>query len=185
MKTRLLAFNIYLCGLALLSLGSGCLGNLPLSTKTKYVSDESDPQKQLTMLRLHGESNPDPTGRTVAVPILRSQPMMATIDREAFLSEDNVLSAEVVDEPAGFSVQVTFDRRGEWLLEQASVRLQGRRIVVFAKFGPERWLGAPVVHGVLADGKFKFMPDATREEADRITRGLRNYARQAKHTPES
>jgi hypothetical protein len=295
MKTEPTLFNIYLCGLALWA--AGC------KTDPSLTNDESKPEKQLTVLRLHLESEPDPTGRTTQVPILRAKPMMVTIDREAFLSESQMVGAEVVDEataglstddvrlqpfldklqqspdpvsvflrtrlsaatqkamadhdgvlanPAplqmalvqdlnvllagpsifearrfaevplraetkqllaakpqgaelrrlnrllledayplevlrsadlkfGFSIELQFNREGKWLLEECTARHRMRRIVVFAKFGPERWLAAPVTRRVISDGKLVFMPDASRDEADRIVRGLKNVIRKAKH----
>jgi preprotein translocase subunit SecD len=92
----------------------------------------------------------------------------------------------VVDDPlGGFEFTIQFDRQGTRLLEQYSTASKGKRIAVFSYFGnPKepgkgevRWLAAPVVRERITDGIFTFTPDASREEAERIARGLNNVAR--------
>lgn len=178
MKLGLVPFNIYLSLLAAaLLLAPGC------QTGPVYESQEDNPDKQLTALRLHIEAMPDPTGRTVEVPVFRARPVLVTIDKNAFLTEGNVIGAEVVDEPGGFAIQVEFEREGKWLLEKYTAGNMGRHIAVFASFGHERWLAAVQIRRLLSDGKLTFTPDATREEALRIVRGLRNYAKKMDHDP--
>jgi hypothetical protein len=40
-----------------------------------------------------------------------------------------------------------------------------------------RWIAAPVIHGRISNGSLVFTPDASREEADEIARGLTNIAK--------
>ncbi|MCX6904372.1 MAG: hypothetical protein NTW03_13015 [Verrucomicrobia bacterium] len=177
MKFGSVTFNTYFCGLAWLALAMGC------STPDTYESKEDDPSKQLTVLRLHIETTADAMGRSAEVPVFRARPVMVTIEREAFLTEQHVISAELVDEPGGFSLLLEFEREGRWNLESYTAGHLRRRIAIFAGFPHERWLGAPVITKVISDGKLKFTPDATREEAVRIVRGLNNMARKVKHDP--
>ena len=75
------------------------------------------------------------------------------------------------------SIFVQFDRRGTWLLEQYTTANRGRRIAIMSQFGQVRWLAAPKISKPITDGTLVFTPDATREEADRIVRGLTNVAK--------
>jgi hypothetical protein len=178
MKARTGAFNIYLCGGVAALLCAGC------ATGPIHESREDKPDKQLTALRLHVEAIPDPLKRTVEVPVFRARPLLVTVDKNPFITENNVLNAEVVDDEAGFSLRIEFERQGRWLLEGYTAQHQNRRLAIFAQFGPnERWLAAPVIRQVISDGKLTFVPDATRDEALRIVRGLKNYARDMKHDP--
>jgi hypothetical protein len=177
MKTGSIPFNIYLSAAVLLLLAGGC------ETSGTYESQEDKPDKQLSALRLHIESSHDATDRTIEVPVFRARPILVTIERSAFITEGNVIAAEVVDEPGGFSIQVEFEREGKWLLEKYTAGNMGRRIAVFASFGHERWLAAVQIRRVISDGKLTFTPDATREEALRIVRGLKNYAKKMDHDP--
>jgi hypothetical protein len=177
MKGCLGGFNSILGLLALAGLVAGC------KTEETYESNEQDTAKQLTALRLHIQTSPDPTGRSMEVPVFRSRPVLLTIDPSPFLTEQNVTKAEIVDELGGFSIRIELERQGKWLLEKYTAANMGRRIAIFANFGHERWLAAPVIQKVIADGKLTFTPDATREEADRIVRGLKNVAAKMDHDP--
>jgi hypothetical protein len=177
MNGRLGGFNTNLWLLALLGLAAGC------QTEGTYESNEKNTAKQLTSIRFHIQTSADGTGRSLEVPVFRSRPVLLTIDRNAFLSEENVTKAEIVDELGGFSIQVALDTQGKWLLEKYTVDNMGRRIVIFANFGQSRWLAAPVIRKVISDGKLTFIPDASREETDRIVRGLNNAAAKMNHDP--
>ena len=177
MKPRVGGFNTILWLVALAGLAAGC------QTDKTYESNEQDTAKQLTSIRFHIQTSADPTGRSVEVPVFRSRPVLMTIDPSPILTEQNVTKAEVVDEVGGFSIQVEFERKGKWLLERYTVDNMRRHIVIFASFGQERWLAAPVIQKVISDGKLTFTPDATREEADRIVRGLNNTAAKMEHDP--
>ena len=94
------------------------------------------------------------------------------------LDEHDVVSASVVDEPSGtFSIQVKLNRHGTWTLERVTVMHRGKHLVIFTYFGQARWLAAPEITGKNSTGMLTFTPDATREEAERIVRGLNNVAK--------
>lgn len=172
MKTCRGPFNTYLwCAIALL-LACGC--------KSTDQSKEKNPKKQLTTLRLHMQSVSGRSTAGMEVPILRSRPVLLPVDREPFVTEANVVAARVVEDGGGFSIEIQLDRQGTWLLEKFTVTNLGRQIAVFANFGEGRWLAAPVVPKIISNGLFKFTPDATREEADRIVTGLNNMAKKLK-----
>ena len=175
MKTWSNRFNIYLLA-ALLGL-TGC------ESQNELKSDERDPKKQFTLLRLHLEASPEPGRPPHEVPVFRSRPVLVSIEDNSFLSEQDVVKAELVDEPGGFSIKIEFDRHGRNELERVTGSNRQRHIAIFARFGPVRWLAAPVIREIVRDGKLVFTPDATREEADRIIRGLNNVARKMAHDP--
>ena len=170
MKICCVTFNIYLCALALLALG-GC--------ETKQ-SKETDPKKQLSILRLHLQSSGGRSGSGLEVPIFRAKPVLVEIEKQFFADEGDIIGAVLQEQAGGFAIEVQFGRHGSWALEKATVSSKGRHIVVFCSFGQDRWLAAPVITKVISNGRFVFAPDATREEAERIVRGLNNMAKKLK-----
>jgi hypothetical protein len=173
MMIRWPRFNIYLLvGLAMV-LSCGCQS---ANAKRKKVT---------CTLRVHGETRADASGKSSTVEIFRAQPFAITIDKSAFLTESNVKEAKVVDSMGGFSLQLKFDRKGTWLLEQLTAGLRGKHIAIFAEFMPTpedklgvgRWLAAPLIKARITDGVLTFTPDTSREEADQIALGLNNVAK--------
>jgi hypothetical protein len=172
-------FNIYLLLAVSAVLLCGCR------------SAESKRKKQISTLRLHGEMNRDVTGRSEKIQIYRAQPVPLTVDKVPFVDEANVKEAKVIDALGGFALQIQFDRRGSWLLEQFSAALRDRHIAVFSQFvkppaeKPEeaRWLAAPLVTQAISNGLLVFTPDASREEAEQIALGLNNVAKKHKDEP--
>ena len=141
-------------------------------------------KKEATEMRLFIEATPDNTGRNAPITVGRQDPFVINVENQSFLDEASIKQAWVVDSMGGFQIMLQFDRRGTWLLEQYSVANRGRRIAIVANFGQRRWLGAPVVANPIKDGLLTFTPDASREEAERIVRGLNEVAKQLqKHNP--
>lgn len=135
MQTRFGRLNFYLLALLPLALLGGCV---PLETK---------PKGPVAALRLHLEVNPDGTDRNAPVPIGREPAVMINVEKSPFLDERDVASAKVVEALGGFALQIQFDRRGTWLLEQCSMGNRGSRCAVFCQFGnpkspTSRWLAA-------------------------------------------
>jgi hypothetical protein len=165
MKIRFAWFNSYLI-VALSCFAAGCK-----TTETAKLD------KQASTLRLHLEVNPDGTSYTVSVPIFRENPSLVSVYREPFINEGDVDEAAVVDVPGGgHQIKLQLNRHGTWILENVTTSYRGRRIVVESKFGQQRWLGAPIIQRRISNGIFSFTPDASREEAERIVRGLNNIA---------
>ena len=161
MKNRFPGFNIYLA--ITLAFMAGC-GLMPK-------------KKDLTRLGLFIEATPDNTGRNGPVKIGRTDPFVINVENQPFLDERSVAKASVADSIGGYQITLQLDRRGTWLLEQYTVANRGRRIAILAHFGESRWLAAPVVPNRISDGWLAFTPDATREEAERIVRGLNEVAK--------
>ena len=169
MVSRTFRFNIYLLLLASVLAWTGCQ-----TAKAKR-------EKQVAALRVHLEANPGPPGRDQQVSVLRSAPMQIAIEREPFLNEIHLASAELKDTPGGFAITLKLNNKGRWLLEQFTATNPNKRLLIWTQFGvpPEvkaRWLAAPLITHPIKDGVLTFTPDATRDEAEQIVIGLNNAA---------
>jgi hypothetical protein len=167
MKIWPLPFNIYLL-LFLMGISFGC--NTPHESKT---AEEKKKAKEASTLRLYLEE-PHAGDHSGGVPIYRQSPIMISVDREPFLTEADLQSASVIDVRGGFQIRAQFNGHATLLLENVTVSHKGQRIAIESFFGEMRWLGAPVITHRISNGEIVFTPDATREESERIVRGLSN-----------
>lgn len=157
-------FNNYLPALVAALLAAGC------------ASSGDKKGKEASTLGLFLEANSDDSKRTAAVPVVRASPVMVTVDPTPFLTEGNLTEAALVDTVGGPAIQVKFDAHGTLVLDSVTSANKGARIVVYSLFTEGRWLAAPKIATPIKDGVLVFTPDATREEAERIVRGLNNMA---------
>jgi len=147
--------------------------------------------KQLSSLRIHLETNTDDPKSSQAASIGRSSPVTVNVEPEPFLTEVHVKEAKVVDTEGGFALQLKFGRQGGQLLEQYTAANRGRRFAIFSRFitppghklNEGRWLAAPRILKHIPDGILTFTPDATREEAAEIARGLSNIGKKLDPEP--
>jgi preprotein translocase subunit SecD len=163
-------FNLYLLLALATVVAGGCR------------THKHDKTKELATLRIHLESGvDDDASRTQKVPIYRASPVDLTVDKEPFLTEAHVASAKVVDVLGGFDLQIQLNRQGSWLFQEYSASNSGKHYAIFSQFGEKgkqsRWLGAPIFSRVMSAGIIQFTPDASREEAEDIARGLNNIAK--------
>ncbi len=175
MMIRWLRFNTYFAlSLALaLPLCSGCR------------SLEGQRKKVLSALRVYLEVPAGTPNAGEPVPIYRERPIMVRVEKSPCLTESHTRSAKVIDIVGGFALSIQFNRQGTWLFEQYTIGNHGRRFAVAAQWmtPPEkilntpRWLAAPKLTANITDGQFIFTPDATRDEAELIARGLNNLAK--------
>jgi hypothetical protein len=164
MRIRPASFNIYLLILLILiPAGSGC--------KTSRAKKDS---KEIATLRFHLEVNPDGTPHNTGVRIFRASPVVVNVHREPVLSEADIEQAALVDAIGGFAIRIQFNRHGAIVLENITTIHRGRRLAIHSQFqfGESRWLAAPLIQRRIVNGLFVFTPDATREEAERIVKGL-------------
>jgi preprotein translocase subunit SecD len=160
MKTRTFHINIILL---LLIATAGC--------------QTADKDKTITLLELHIETSSDGTPFNAPVPIYRAEPMMVNVERAPFIDERDVESAAVVEDTNGlFMITIAFNGHGASMLENITRANPSRRVAIKADFGPSRWLAAPQLNRPITTGQISFTPDATREESERIVRGLTNVA---------
>ena len=144
------------------------------------TTEESRRDKEASTLRLHLEVNQDGTERNKPIPIFRGNPVLVNVNSAPLLDEGSVAQAAVIDTTGGFAIQVQFDRHGTFVLVNTTTAYKGSRIAVFSEFGEARWLAAPRLTRPITDGTFSFAPDCSREEAERIVRGLNNVAKKLK-----
>jgi hypothetical protein len=167
MKFRLARFNTYLW----LPLGAALL--LGCQTGGDHKKEPKAPKKGYSTLRLHLEVNADGTAGNMTVNVGREIHFPVNVVKEAFVDENSMTRASVVDDGmGGFAFMIHLNRQGSWLLEQHTVANKGRRIAVYAELDEFHWLAAPLITKKISDGVFTFTPDATREEAENLALGL-------------
>ena len=170
MGIHIRSFNLILSVL-LAAVATGCAG----------VGKKSDRAN----LHVFAQAN-DGDAEVTVIEVFRANPMKVRIEKEPFVDETMVLEAKVIDEMGGYSLEIQFDRIGTGLLQQYSGFSRGRRLAFYTEFqGGEiigtRWLAAPVVRQPIHDGKVVFTPDATRQEAEIIAKGLNIVAKKYQH----
>ena len=145
-------------------------------------TEEKEADKEAGFVRFHLETNADGTHHNMTVPVYRQNPVQVTVQRDAVLDEGFMTKAEIVDvdRHGGFAIKISFDKPGTLRLNTVSTANKGRRLAVHARWTEDRWLAAPLLTRNLTDGTFVFTPDATREEADRLVRGLNNVIKKLK-----
>jgi hypothetical protein len=166
MKVYARRFNLYLALVMALACCCGC---------------QTDKNKEkLAALRVHLQANPNESGATKTVSVLRSTPVSVTISQDPVLTEANILAARVIETPGGFAIEVHFDESATLMLEQFSSANPGRHFVIFGQWGDKlvngRWLAAPLITRRISNGVLAFTPDITRDEADQLVLGLNNVA---------
>ena len=156
-------FNLYFLPAALLLLAAGCA----LLKKT---------HEQTGAVRIHVENGAGATGAGQSISVIRSQPVMVNIGLQPILTEADLLAVRLRETPGGFAVELQFDNAGSWTLEQFSAANPGRHLAIFGQWGKTaadgRWLAAPLITGRIASGTLIFTPDASREEAELLVKGL-------------
>jgi len=161
-------FNIYLLAtLSVMLLVGGCA-----SHKDK---DKKKEKKVVTYLRIHGQASNNTTF-TKKITVFPNSPITIYVDQSELLTDANVEGAQVVDALGGFAMVIKFDKRGQWLLDEYSSLNLGRYLAIFVQYGEKsekvKWLAAPIISRRISDGALIFTPDATREEAEMIAKGL-------------
>ena len=188
MRICSVGFNLYLA----VVLATGVL--LAGSSQGKDKEDK----KPLSTLRLHIETTKadaransgadpkaDPFAGTETAEVYRAHKVPFLVIKQPFLSEANVKEAKVIEVTGGFALQIQFDTKGTWLLEEYTGANRSRHLVIASQFfnpgekkiNSGRWLAAPQIHAKISDGLLVFTPDASREEADQIVLGLNHVAK--------
>jgi preprotein translocase subunit SecD len=163
-------FNIYLCAALALALVCGC---------TEFHKSKKD--REVATIQLHLEQDPDGISDVEAASIYRSAPIVISVQTEHFLDSRSLDEAALLDEPGGlFSIRLKFNWEGTAILDTITSSNPGRRIAIFADFKEKRWLASPMIQKRISNGVLVFTPDATRDEAEHIVRGLNDVAKQMK-----
>ena len=165
-------FNIYLLLLLAAALLCGC---------RTHKDAEEDKGKELAIFRVNLEASSDDAFGGAKAQIYRASPVELTIEKDPFLTEAQVASAQVVNVLGGFDLQIQLNTEGTWLLQNYSASNPGKHYAIFSQFGAKsnkgRWLAAPMFGRVISNGVLQFTPDASHEEAEEIALGLNNMAK--------
>jgi hypothetical protein len=178
MKLHWARFNHFLVVGLLCVLAWGC--NSPGAGGGKK---EQGRKSDATSLAVFQEASADGRGGGTPVPISREQRVPVYIERAPILDDGVVQEAAVVEVYDGFAIQVRFTFHGTLALQAATATKRGSRLAIWARWTEERWLAAPLIARTIDDGILTFTPDATRQEAERIVRGLNNMAEKLGNKP--
>ena len=144
-------------------------------------SDKDTGDKHLASLRIHVENRAQLPGEGKTISVIRSNPVLVTINVEPVLTEANILKATLLDSPVGYAVEIQFDEMGTLQYEQYTAAYQGKHLAIFGQWSDEatnsRWLAAPLITQRVRNGVLAFTPDASHEEAKQLVIGLNNMAK--------
>jgi hypothetical protein len=142
---------------------------------------EKKPPKKISAIRIHLEAPVSVPGKTRTVNVLRSNPVIVTVDIDPLLTEQNLVAAQLIETPGGFAVRVQFDETGGWMLEQATAGNPGKHLVIFGQWGEKvsegRFLAIPLITERNPTAMLSFTPDASREEIQQFVEGLNNVVK--------
>jgi preprotein translocase subunit SecD len=170
------SINSFLALVLAAAAGTGC------ELTSKAYPDSS--KKEQSTIRFYLESNAYEGMGTHKVQVIRGTPVEITVEKETVLDERDVARARVISTPgSGYAIAIEFTTHGQLVLGMESANNKGRRLAIYSEWGEARWLAAPVIRRPIEDGVFAFSPDATREESERIVRGLNNVAVKFKNQP--
>jgi hypothetical protein len=157
--------NCYLALVASLACLCGCLS-----------PEEKQKRQEASTLRLHLQMDFDTGEKTQLIEVIRAKPTVLRVEKVPFLDESHLVDAAIVETIGGVAIMVKFDFHGTLALESVSTTHRNKCVAIFSLFTEGRWLAAPQLNTRITDGTLIFTPDATREEAERIVRGLNNIA---------
>lgn len=130
---------------------------------------QSHPPAGAATIRLHLPANPaSPETRRLAV-ALRTPAISLQVDSFPILTESYLEHAELVGEGDNFSIRLTFNAHGTFVLEHASLNNRDQLLVIFINGSP---VAAPQLKQRISDGVFQFTPDMAREDAEKVVKGL-------------
>lgn len=154
--------------LAALLLAAGCASDRDAAKKGKPIR----------RIRVYVESRHDLPDRTLPALVGRSNPMRFSAEKLPILNEVHTEHAALLDEPGGFRVELKFESLGARILESYTSAAAGRHLLIMTEIdGEARWIAAPVIRQRLAQGVLSFVPDASREEMERLVTGLNQEAK--------
>jgi len=180
-RTRSGAMAVAACTLLALLL----LGCKSTDQKSDEQAAKKKAEKKLAAtLQIYLENRYDLPEHQQTVSVIRDSPVQLKIQKSPFVTEAFLEDAQVIDSRGGFVITLKFGRHGRLTLEEYSSLNLGRRFVIFSQFGEgvhqSRWLAAPLIQKRITDGVLTFTPDASKEEAEQIVKGLNNVIEKSK-----
>ena len=170
-----LRFNLYL-PLLLLAAGLAVTG-----CETTQPNKPAKKEKNLATLRMHLENRAQLANSGEKITVLRSEPVMVTVNTDPILTENNVVSAKLLESPVGYAIEVKFDTSGTMIYEEYTSANPGRHFAIFSQWSDlakdSRWLAAPLISRRNSTGVMAFTPDASLAETKLIVAGLNNNAK--------
>jgi hypothetical protein len=168
MMIRWKRFNIYLASL---------VAALLPACETTGGKTAGKKGKEASTFRIYLETRRPIPEHTREVTVYRDHPEKVLIFTDPAIDERHLEKVEVIDvagSKAGFVMVVRLSPEGRLLAQNISSSERGKRIVIESMFTELRYLGAPYLSKYIPDGILVFEPDATREESERIVRGINN-----------
>lgn len=142
-------------------------------------------KKEATVVQLHMEVQEDNSHDSTPVEVGLENPITINVEKDAFVDGGDLETAAVVDDShGGFQIRLKFNADGSDLLSAETYANPGRRVAIFCQFGAgkekNRFIASPKIDKPISNGVLTFTPAVTRDEADRIVRGLNNVAKKIK-----
>lgn len=134
---------------------------------------KSKKPKPVKHVRVYVETRHDIAERSLAATVGKSNPMAFQVEKLPILNEVHVEQAALIEEAGTYQVQLRFNSLGSRVLEAYSAGAVGRHFVIMTQIDEEaRWIAAPLIRRRLGDGVLRFVPDASREDMQRLVNGL-------------
>src|SRR5436190_22799225 len=130
MKIGTFRFNTYFAVAMVALLGAGCASSKPDHDE----AGKKKKKRQEAVLKLHLEINADGTDRVGTATVGRSAPFTMSIEKKAFLTQLQIVNAQLLETQGGYSISLQFDHKGTWMLDQYSTANKGRHIAVWAEY---------------------------------------------------
>lgn len=143
----------------------------PAAAKSRKKKEKKP--KPIKSIRVYLETRHDIPERSLPAVVGRSSAMKFTVEKLPILNEVHVEAAALIDQPGGYEVMVKFNSIGTRILESYTAAAGGRHLVIMTEIDKEgRWIAAPLIRRRIGDGRLVFTPDASREDMDRLVKGL-------------
>jgi len=143
----------------------------PAAAKSRKKKEKKP--KPIKSIRVYLETRHDIPERSLPAVVGRSSSMKFTVEKLPILNEVHVEAAALIDQPGGYEVMVKFNSIGTRILESYTAAAGGRHLVIMTEIDKEgRWIAAPLIRRRIGDGRLVFTPDASREDMDRLVKGL-------------
>lgn len=128
-----------------------------------------------TTLRINTEAKDD-SSFTRTIKVYKDESLKMRVHEVPLVSHVDLEDAQVVEVLGGFAIRLQFNSMGRWQIDHYTSINIGRHFAIYVLYGKKpavsRWIAAPIISDRISDGVILFTPDATREEAELIVKGL-------------